>query len=165
MNGATWQITSTTFGENWEAPTSIDPFLGKYRGVFPGPGNAIVLSNRSNHPGRYVFPAWGVNKVDHGKIYDIVYFSDDAGKTYSMATHGVFPANMSGIFEEPTLAETQSGAISHSFFDQFPIDYRQKTLDCFWSRTRVAEHENGGRCCPVWWHTLPFQRVEHRRRR
>jgi len=29
--------------------------LGEYHGVFPGPGNAIVLSNRSKYAGRLVF--------------------------------------------------------------------------------------------------------------
>ena len=107
VNGVTMQVVSDDFGESWHKPTVLDPFMGHFQGSFPGPGNGLVLSNRSKNPGRYVFASWGVAGPN---IYDIVSFSDDAGQSYTVSkTH--FPANLSGVFEEPTVSETQSGDI------------------------------------------------------
>ena len=111
VNGLTYQIVSKDFGATWETPTSMDPFLGKYAGVFPGPGNAVVLSSRSTHPGRYIFAAWGVTELKGREMnYDVVYFSDDGGKTYTLSKT-VFPVNLTGIFEEPSITETQDGSV------------------------------------------------------
>lgn len=79
VNGATLQVISADFGQTWSKPLLLDPFLGLFRGVFPGPGTALVLSNKSKAPGRYIFPAWGVKGAD---IYDIVSYSDDGGRSY-----------------------------------------------------------------------------------
>jgi sialidase-1 len=107
VNGVTMQVTSNDFGGTWNAPTILDPFMERFKGTFPGPGNGLVLSSHSKTPGRYVFASWG---VAGSNIYDIVSFSDDGGRTYSVSkTH--FPANLSGVFEEPTVAETQGGDI------------------------------------------------------
>jgi hypothetical protein len=115
-------VTSTDFGATWSAPRLLDPFLGRYKGVYPGPGNGLVLSAKSKNPGRYLFAAWGVNSgrawadephhdsAAGGNHYDVVAFSDDGGNTYSVSKT-TFPANLTGNFEEPTIAETQSGDV------------------------------------------------------
>jgi hypothetical protein len=111
VNGRTYQIASSDFGATWQEPLSMDRYLGKYAGVFPGPGNGLVLSNRSKHPGRFVFAAWGVTMLGNSETnYDIVYLSDDGGKSYTLSKT-VFPANLTGIFEEPTIAETPDGDV------------------------------------------------------
>ena len=46
--------------------------------------------------------AWGVTTKGREGTYDIVYYSDDGGKTYTVSKP-TFPANLSGIFEEPTV--------------------------------------------------------------
>jgi hypothetical protein len=79
VNGATLQVISRDFGVTWSDPKLLDPFLGQFKGVFPGPGTALVLSSKSKNPGRYVFPAWGVRG---SSIYDMVSYSDDGGQTY-----------------------------------------------------------------------------------
>lgn len=85
VNGATLQVKSQDNGVTWSAPELLDPFLGQFKGVFPGPGTALVLSSKSKVPGRYVFPAWGVRG---SSIYDMVSYSDDGGQTYvSMIVH------------------------------------------------------------------------------
>ena len=107
VNGVTMQVTSNDSGASWNAPQALDQFMGQFRGTFPGPGNGLVLSSKSKKPGRWVFPSWGVAGP---YIYDIVSFSDDGGRTYSVSkTH--FPANLSGVFAEPTVAETQGGDV------------------------------------------------------
>ena len=113
VNGATYQITSGDAGATWGKPTPMNPFLGKFAGLFPGPGNGVVLSSRSAKPGRYVFSGWNAIPGDPYH-FDVVYYSDDGGKTYQ-PSETQFPANYNTSaagtfsFEEPTLAETQSG--------------------------------------------------------
>ena len=107
VNGVTMQVISEDNGATWQAPTILDPFMGKFKGTFPGPGVGLVLSKRSKNPGRYVFASWGVAGKN---IYDIVSFSDDAGKTYTVSKSH-YPANLTGVFEEPSVAETQSGDV------------------------------------------------------
>jgi hypothetical protein len=112
VNGVTMQVRSKTFGSTWEKPTLMDPFLGKYAGVFPGPGNGVSLSNRSQSPGRIVFAAWGVTRPGNQETnYNMVYFTDDGGHSYSTGKTA-FPANLSGNFEEPAIAETQNGPMA-----------------------------------------------------
>ena len=71
-------------GETWSEPRKIDKFLGDFVGVLPGPGTGIQLKN-GEFKGRLVIPGhYGTAYRDYGA--DIVYYSDDGGKTWTVTS-------------------------------------------------------------------------------
>ena len=89
-NGAAAWITSTKGDDpaGWTTPRlAINPTTQEkhQRPLFPGPGNAIVLSgNHPTHPGRMLFPVWlGPDGSDTSAS---LFFSDDGGKTFTQTT-------------------------------------------------------------------------------
>lgn len=95
-----WQITSTDNGMSWSKPLRLDTFLKNWKGILPGPGNGIQLSDS----GRYIFPGhYGTSERTYGAV--IAYYSDDYGLTYKVSNksfHGM---------DESTLAELTNGSI------------------------------------------------------
>lgn len=74
-----YYISSTNFGKNWSNPVNISKYLGKYKGLLPGPGNAIQTKS-----GRYIIPGhYLTSNRESGAV--ISYFSDDNGKTYKIS--------------------------------------------------------------------------------
>ena len=103
-----WQVTSPDGGLTWTAPQDLSAFLGPYVGSLPGPGNGGVQLRGS---GRLVFNAhFGTAERGSGAV--IVYYSDDGGKTYTMANttaggHGHPFKHM----DESTMTEAEDGGV------------------------------------------------------
>lgn len=71
-----YYISSYNFGKSWKNPVNISKYLGKYKRLLPGPGNAIqIISGKYVIPGHYLTS----NRPDDAFIS---YYSDDYGKTY-----------------------------------------------------------------------------------
>ncbi len=74
-----YYISSYNFGNTWESPVNISKYLGKYKGLLPGPGNAIQIKS-----GRYIIPGhYLTSNRQNGAV--ITYYSDDYGKTYKIS--------------------------------------------------------------------------------
>ena len=76
------QVVSSDGGVTWGPLQLLTPFLGARDGSLTGPGVGIRLSDSNpHHPGRLLF-------IGHHGAYveDVVWFSDDGGATYGVAT-------------------------------------------------------------------------------
>jgi sialidase-1 len=95
-----WQITSIDNGITWSKPYRLDSFLKDWKGILPGPGNGIQLSDNE----RYIFPGhFGTSERSNGAV--IVYYSDDYGITYKVAN------NSFSRMDESTLVELGNGSV------------------------------------------------------
>eukprot|EP01046_Picozoa_sp_COSAG06_P003570 COSAG06_NODE_140_length_22325_cov_187.593404_19_plen_782_part_01 len=92
---------------SWSAPRCVVSKKQErnQRPIFPGPGNAIVLSpEHASHPGRLVFPAW--LGPDGPATSASLFFSDD-GETFGQ-TATTWPKDGN---DESTVAELASGEL------------------------------------------------------
>ncbi|GMH62458.1 hypothetical protein TrST_g13568 [Triparma strigata] len=79
-----WEVVSFDDGKTWSEPRNINEFLGDFVGVLPGPGTGIQIKN-GDFKGRLVMPGhYGTAYREYGA--DIVYWSDDGGKTWTVTT-------------------------------------------------------------------------------
>eukprot|EP01043_Picozoa_sp_COSAG02_P036190 COSAG02_NODE_2636_length_8361_cov_6.129993_9_plen_296_part_01 len=93
---------------SWTAPRSVISRKQERNGrpLFPGPGNAIVLSpTHATHPGRLVFPVWLGPDGPHTSAS--LFFSDDGGSTFRQTTT-TWPNDGN---DESTVVELQSGEL------------------------------------------------------
>jgi sialidase-1 len=102
---ANWQITSSDDGDTWSVPLNITNQLHGARS-WAGPGIGLQLTSPSSpHRGRLMF-------IGHESAYttDLVWYSDDGGKTYQKAStpyhDGGFPK-----MDEAQLVETSNGTV------------------------------------------------------
>jgi len=98
-NGSNYQVMSGDNGLSWSEPVDIGSFLGKWRGTSVGPGRGLQLKH-SDKAGRLLF-------IGHHGAYvdDVVWYSDDHGKTYSLSDT-VFPH-----MDEAQLVELSDGGV------------------------------------------------------
>ena len=91
----TWTIRSDDDGDTWSDPERVP--LGKYDTSRPAPGVGLQLRADSPvAPGRLVFVAQvGVR----GGASDVVYFSDDGGRTFNVSATEVPGGNEAQIVE------------------------------------------------------------------
>ncbi len=93
---------------SWTAPRSAISRKQERNGrpLFPGPGNAIVLSaTHATHPGRLVFPVWLGPDGPHTSAS--LFFSDDGGSTFRQ-TVTTWPKDGN---DESTVVEQTSGEL------------------------------------------------------
>ena len=102
----------TTRGDDpggWTAPRLvIDPATQEKnrRPLFPGPGNAIVLSaDHPTHPHRILFPVW--LGPDGSTTSASLFYTDDLGQTFKQ-TETSWPKDGN---DESTIAELQDGTV------------------------------------------------------
>ena len=102
----------TTKGDDpagWSPPRLvIDPQTQEknHRPLFPGPGNAVVLSaTHPTHPHRILFPVW--LGPDGSTTSASVYYTDNAGRTFKQ-TETTWPKDGN---DESTIAELQDGTV------------------------------------------------------
>jgi sialidase-1 len=97
--GFNQQMISTDDGKTWGAPTPLDQFLGAKGHAAAGPGVGIQLT-QGEHKGRLLF-------IGHRGAYvqDSVWFTDDAGKTYSTSD------TILQAMDEAQLVENLNGTI------------------------------------------------------
>lgn len=106
--GAAHLMQSNSDAAIWSEPRCVVSQKQEANGrpIFPGPGNAIVLSSTHPfHPGRLVFPAW--LGPDGPKTSASLFFSDDSGLTFQQ-TQTTWPKSGN---DESTVTELSSGAL------------------------------------------------------
>lgn len=98
-DSSNYQVTSTDNGASWSKPANIGAFIGKWKGTSTGPGRGLQLQN-GGHAGRILF-------IGHHGAYvdDVVWFSDDHGKTYNVS-NTIFPK-----MDEAQLVELSNGSV------------------------------------------------------
>lgn len=94
-----YQRISYDEGETWVEEQDLTPYLTPYQSTYPGPG-AGVMKEYEPHKGRLLF-------IGHYGAYgkDIVWYSDDHGKTYKRAEY-TFPQ-----MDEAMLVELSNGTM------------------------------------------------------
>lgn len=94
-----YQRVSYDEGETWVDEQDLTEFLKPYQSTYPGPG-AGVIKEFEPHKGRLLF-------IGHYGAYnkDIVWYSDDHGKTYKRAEY-TFPG-----MDEAMLVELSNGTV------------------------------------------------------
>jgi hypothetical protein len=96
-------------GGNWSAPRLvIDPAKQERdkRPLFPGPGNAIMLSaDHPTNPGRLLFPVW--LGPDGSTTSASLFYSDDGGETFKQ-TRTAWPHDGN---DESTVSELANGTV------------------------------------------------------
>eukprot|EP01052_Picozoa_sp_SAG31_P027512 SAG31_NODE_2581_length_5436_cov_3.876897_3_plen_731_part_00 len=113
QNGTTWQLRSTDSGHSFLPRERVDAsFPLGYHGIYPGPGAGIVLSPKSKHPGRLLFPAF----VFHGPSYyptletTLLYYSDD-GRTFHVSVSKHTHQRPNDQFDEAAVVERADGSL------------------------------------------------------
>lgn len=97
------QIKSTNFGLTWSEPYNINEYLGKYRGVLTGPGNAGIVIKKDQQIS-YIFSGHYLTSYrNNGAV--ILYQSDDLGKTYYV-NNNTFPK-----MDEPSILSNDKGTL------------------------------------------------------
>ena len=121
-----YQISSTDDGATWSAPSNLKQYLGAANGVETGPGRGLVLrADNPVAPNRLLF-------IGHLGAYtdDYVFYSDDGGATYSVATPAL--AKM----DEAQLVELSDGTVVANMRN----DHLNKSCDC----RAIAVSKDGG---------------------
>eukprot|EP01062_Namystynia_karyoxenos_P053893 TRINITY_DN438_c0_g2_i1.p1 TRINITY_DN438_c0_g2~~TRINITY_DN438_c0_g2_i1.p1 ORF type:complete len:421 (+),score=110.34 TRINITY_DN438_c0_g2_i1:111-1265(+) len=78
------QSVSTDLGATWSQPAQVDRSFGDAASASVGPGVGLRLSATNKHaPGRLLFIGWSI--THRPTLFDSIWFSDDSGKTYTVA--------------------------------------------------------------------------------
>jgi len=137
------QVHSTDGGVTWSDPIDIQSTLGPLVNgctrtpcLFPGPGAGLQLSaDNKFHPNRLVFAGFAFE--GNNEVYDLIWYSDDHGKTYQLArnTTGGKTSQLWGM-SEIALAETPEGGIftssrGNGYHKAYPADpHDPKKINC-----------------------------------
>lgn len=84
QSGGAVRLMTKPGGGNWSQPRVVVPVSSErnQRPMFPGPGNAIMLSaDHPSAPGRLLFPCW--LGPDGATTSASLFFSDDGGKSFN----------------------------------------------------------------------------------